>query len=163
MTKTGCEPFTDSIVLDELDSAKESNLLHSAFRLLQQASLAVTFNGQSFDVPFMLRRALLLRVPVNVQIEMNKYRVTDGKSNHVDVRRVLAETFPGNGPADFAPGKLEDYAKLLLGESKTDGVDGSQIGKLFEAGDFDTIKKYGEQDALLTYRIFQRLQGFYFV
>lgn len=123
----------------------------------------VTFNGASFDIPFILRRSLLLGISPTVEIETNKYRVTSSSSNHIDIRRVLAETMPGAGLADFAPGNLDYYGKLLIGKGKKEGCDGRLVAEWYAAGNYQNIIEYGEHDvAELTLPIYNKLEGFYF-
>lgn len=146
-------------------SASEAALLRALWLEVASADRIVTFNGASFDVPFVMRRSLLLGVSPSIAIEHGKYRVTDGRSNHIDVRRVLAETYPGNGLPDFVPGDLNYFALLLLGDTTPDDLPHTELAKLWAAGDaasIERIRRYGERDALRTLQMYHKLEGFYF-
>gem|GEM_PF-3946645 len=141
---------------------REAETLKTMWRLLATADRIVTFNGQSFDVPFIMRRSLLAGVAPSIHIETNKYKCHDGKSNHIDVRRVLAESFPGNTITDFVPGDLNYYALLLLGDTSPDELDPHEMYELWLKGELERIRLYGERDATRTLQMYQKLDGFYF-
>lgn len=141
---------------------RERNLLSLLWALLSTADRIVTFNGASFDVPFIERRSLLIGVTPSIKIETHKYHVIDGKSNHIDVRRVLTETQPGAGLSDFVPGDLNYWSRVLLGDTRPDELAPGEIVRLWQAGDYARIAQYGERDALRTLQMYQRLDGFYF-
>lgn len=142
--------------------SREADALRSMWNKLAGADRLITFNGASFDVPFIMRRSLLCGVTPSIAIETNKYRVIDGKSNHIDVRRVLAESFPGSGIADFVPGDLNYYALLLLGDTTPDELAPEELRSLWAEGNLERIRRYGERDALRTLQMYNRLDGFYF-
>lgn len=153
----GCDDAAEIAVIGEAHGFIEAHLAgHPDCRL-------VTFNGASFDIPFLLRRCAILRLMPPVTIECNKYRVIDGKANHIDIRRVLAETLPGSGPSDYAPGDLDYYARLFLGEGKPPETDGRIVGQYWKAGRVAEAMQYGELEARLTLDLYERLRGFYFL
>lgn len=153
----------DARCVHALNDEVERHLLKDAWAMLSNFDRIITFNGASFDLPFLYRRSLLLGITPSISIEMGKYRVTDGKSNHIDLRSVLAESNVGSAPAQFAKGNLDFYLKLLCGKSKTEGIDGSKVGEFFRGGRFDEIERYVGDDAESLFDIYDKVQGFYFI
>jgi DNA polymerase elongation subunit (family B) len=163
----GRELVTSSIFMlppspEHTSSDREASMLQTVWLTLRDADRVVTFNGASFDIPFLMRRSLLLGVRPCASLETHKYRVTDGKSNHVDTRRVLTETQPGSGIADFIPGDLNYWASVLLGDTSPDELSPEEIAECWRAGNTARIAKYGERDARIAFEIYRKLDGFYF-
>lgn len=82
---------------DNLDR-DEAFLINTTWQLILQPVQTdqrfATFNGKSFDLPFLLRRSLILGVPVPQILSPRD----DGLSgNHIDVLLALTSTEPGMG------------------------------------------------------------------
>lgn len=106
----------------------------------------VTFNGTSFDLPYIMRRCQLLQVEFPY-VELSKYRPT---LQHVDLMNVL--TFNGT----LTPRSLKWYAKRF-GLSVTDATAGSDIAALVQEGDWDGVCRHCRSDVQLTYDLAVRL------
>lgn len=104
----------------------------------------ITFNGFRFDLPFIMRRSLYLRVPYRA-LSIDRYR-----SNHIDLFQKL--TF--NGQIDGH--SLSFYAQRFGLTGDLD-VKGSEIAALARAGQWDAIKAHCEQDVWWTADIAKRL------
>ena len=95
LSKLGLSPWTSYIcafgwkaygnegvlMLERATPDHEEELLESIFYLLSRHKEFITFNGASFDVPFLYAHALLRGVKTGVHIDTQKYRV----GNHLDV------------------------------------------------------------------------------
>ena len=115
----------------------EADLLAWLGGALDCHSMFGTFNGLSFDCPYLARRAALLpykSIPAQSFVRASgdksywgatginaRYPDTLAKhasTIHVDVRMLLAGSLPGNSPAQFRRGDLTYYCRLfgLLGK-----------------------------------------------
>ena len=133
------------------DEQSEKALLVEAWDLLAKFDHFVTFNGISFDVPTLMFHSLKNRIRPAVKISIKKYVI----ENHTDVRAVL-----GNWDG-FAKGKLDFFAKMLLGGSGKDGMTGDQVQGYWDMDLKDDIAAYCESDCRLTRDIFELMQKYY--
>lgn len=113
--------------------------------------LFATFNGIGFDVPFLNGRTLALRSDRSLKISTKKYSIT----NHLDVKAVLSNW------EKFQAGTLDFFSSILLGENKTDGIDGSMIQSMWDNGEIDTIGDYCKKDCELTYKLAELVLKYY--
>lgn len=135
----------------DVDAANqlEAHLLRDIAGIVAAAGQVVTFNGAGFDVPFLMRRALILRVP-GLVLTTHTYQVAQLDSEHVDVMRVLEETQPQGNPLGV-PRRLIQYAKWLLGEDQpAEFADKCAYAEWYARGNFDALAAAGEWDAAMT-------------
>ena len=139
-----------SAVHNSLEGAKEKVLLDNVFSYLiggREPLSIVTKFGKGFDIPVLLGRGLLLNVlsPIEAglirKLYLPKYRTED---THVDL-----QDCPELGGL-----RLDQLAPRILGEHKTG--DGSQVEAMVNAGEWDKLGKYCEQDARITWEIAKR-------
>ncbi len=97
------------------DYAEEEAVLHAIAELGQQRDTWVTFNGKTFDEPFLRDRAV-------------RYRVTlKPPANHVDVLQAARRRLRGQVPNC----RLQTLEQHLLGWQRIGDVPGSDIPSLF--------------------------------
>lgn len=129
----------------------ETDLLMWLWNTIVSDATVCTFNGASFDVPFITWRSFLLDVPF-ARIETNKYRVTSPSCGHLDVYRLLQDWEPcgDSNPLQIKRNQAF-YAKQLLGRECPYGEpDKSKLGELIANGQADVIKQINEWDAMTT-------------
>ena len=118
----------------------------------------VTFNGRSFDIPLLLGRALMYRIPVPFWFKSgDRYSNYTNRYNH-DWHMDLCDVLCGYGST--ARMKLREYMALLQLPDKV--YQGGQVQDLFLAGKIAQIRDYGELDALNEFILYcnvQLLQG----
>lgn len=137
----------------------ERRIIYEVWDAVHNASQVVTFNGAGFDMPFLLRRSLLLNI-TPPRIELNKYRVTSADSSHLDLCELLRQTDCG----DCHPGNLAYWTKLLLpGDSDLwdTGVDKSRLREMWESGELAPIVVGCRNDVVATLRLRERLMSVY--
>ena len=110
----------------------EQAVLRSAWDIIgSHTGGYATFNGSAFDIPFMVRRSMLLGVPV-VKLPCGKYQTADCKAEHLDVYNLLANG--DNNPLRL-PRTLAYFTKSLLGRVCPHAdVDHAALGQLFASG-----------------------------
>ncbi|MGH9316773.1 MAG: ribonuclease H-like domain-containing protein [Thermoanaerobaculia bacterium] len=109
----------------------------------------VTFNGRSFDGPFLMLRSASLGIPVTKNLAGYRYSLRP----HTDLLDVI--TFFG------ASRKWNlDFACKAFGieSPKEQGMDGYSVGPYYRAGRLREIALYCRRDVEATARLFQKLE-----
>ena len=139
-------------ITGESDSA-ELDLIEKAFSTLSNYSKVITYNGNSFDLPFLYRRAALLGfdprcVGMPPLAEMTaKYR----NEHHADLMQIWC----GSGSYE----KLDNIARVLAHDAKIE-IDFREFPEMIknEAGRKQLLD-YCLQDVKLTQTIWYRVSG----
>jgi predicted PolB exonuclease-like 3'-5' exonuclease len=131
----------------------ERSVLMSAWEIMNEYDRFVSFNGANFDLPIMklhsLRRKIM--IPMNIK-DQGKY--SDG--NHIDLRGVLTNY------DRMARGNLDFFLQYFFGEGegKMEGIDGGLVQNYWEMELFDDIKKYVEDDAKKTWKLYDHVNQY---
>ena len=142
---------TGHVVLEGANAKAEAKLLEETWEVLSKFDHFITFNGIEFDVPILNLHSLFRGIRPAVNISTKKYNIT----NHTDLRAVLGRW------DKFAPGNLDFYLRRCLGRKKPDDISGSFVQHYWDIGLVEDIVKYGEQDAVDTYDLYQYAKQFY--
>ena len=145
---------TDEIKSVELNpkTLNEKELLESFWEITYPYERFITFNGIPFDVPMLTFRSMINGVQPSVKISTKRYQI----GNHVDIRMLLGDW------DTKAKGTLDFYSKIILGESKADGIDGSFVQHLWSVGLYDEIREYNQAEVKSLKKIYEKITGFYF-
>jgi predicted PolB exonuclease-like 3'-5' exonuclease len=111
----------------------------------------VTFNGRSFDVPFLLHRSVVCGVQPSHLFAHSRYLTKQSLPYHVDLMDEL--TMYG------AMSKRPSLHLLLQAygiESKKGNVDGSQVAELFKTEKFTEIAQHTVDDVLATAALYEK-------
>ena len=141
----------DSISLELESPAHEKALISEIWEKLSKYDRFITFNGIAFDVPVLKLHSLFHQVRPALTIDTKKYHI----GNHLDIRAIL-----GNWD-QFAKGDLNYYADRLLGEKKTEDIDGKAVQDYWDMGLIEDIEKYCRKDAQLTWDLGQLVIEYY--
>ncbi|MCA9709525.1 MAG: ribonuclease H-like domain-containing protein [Myxococcales bacterium] len=126
----------------------EQELLEAFWALAGQASVVVSYNGQNFDVPFLMGRSLIHDIPVRVDLQSNRYSLRP----HLDLYMAMGGR-NGRGPASL------DVVCWALGlRSPKEVMDGSMVATAFAKGDVKTIAEYNAGDVRATSAVYQRVR-----
>ena len=139
----------------------EAELLTAFWDVARHYEQVVTFNGRSFDVPFLYLRSAQLSIPITRKDWLG-YRFA--VEPHCDLAEQL--TFYGVSGREGAARKfnLDFYCKAFGIESpKSHGVTGQDVGRLLEEGRFREIAEYCLRDVHATVQLYrlwrERLAG----
>src|SRR5206468_4860373 len=119
--------------------ADEMELLSEFWEVARKYEHIITFNGRSFDVPFIYLRSALINVPISRKDWLGYRFQTEP---HCDLAEQL--TFYGVSGRDGAARRfnLDFYCKTFGVESpKTHGVTGRDINSLLAEGRYREIAK----------------------
>lgn len=114
----------------------------------------VTWNG-TWDLQFLVTRSIHHGITPTLPSDtirawFRKYSVHP----HCDVKALLTNWNPTDG-------HLDEWAKFLGVEGKTDGMDGSKVYELYQAGEFSKIAEYCKQDVACTYELYRKVSGYF--
>jgi 3'-5' exonuclease len=109
----------------------------------------VTWNGRGFDLPVIALRALHHGVQLPWYYRDKDFRYRFSESGHFD----LCDSLSDYGAASKT--SLAGAAKLI-GLPGKDGVDGSQVEGMYQAGQIEEIKAYCLSDVVQTAFVFLR-------
>ena len=137
----------------------ESELLKWFWDRVRNATHFVTYNGAGFDVPYLMRRSLLLGVRP-ARIECGKYRVVERGCEHLDLFQLLVETW---GSYASCSHNLRFMVSEFLREvcPYGDDLDKGELGRLFEAKQFEIIKQVCTWDCMATLRLCEAVESVY--
>ncbi len=133
--------------------AEEARIVEAAFSTLAKGRI-VTYNGTSFDLPFIYRRAVLLGIDPR-QFGMPPLAELTARysaeKRHIDIMVVWC------GYGQFE--KLDNIAAALLEDHKIE-IDFHDFPKMIQTPEGrKTLLDYCKQDVLLTQRIYNRIAG----
>lgn len=126
----------------------EADIIRSALLDIYANAPIVTFNGLSFDLPYLhLRAALLgLKIPYSPAALMKRYTTT----HHVDLFAVLSNW----GRAEKGD-TLHGWCKAF-GIEVTDQTTGADVAAMVERGDYEGIAAHCESDIRITAALYTR-------
>jgi len=113
----------------------------------------VTFNGKSFDFPYINIRSAILGVPAPRDMLLDTRRFATDK--HFDVREALTNY------DRYKKGTLEYFCEVFGVESPKDGIDGSKVGDYFREGRLDEIARYCLADCRATGQLYEKIRPYY--
>ena len=155
------EDTTEGTPVEFLAFAEESELLNKFWDVARHYDGVVTFNGRSFDVPFLYLRSAALNVPISKKNWLGYRFATEP---HCDLAEQF--TFYGVSGREGAARRfnLDFYCKAFgIDSPKAHGVTGMDVNTLLGEKRFREIAEYCLRDVRATvelYRIWkERLAG----
>lgn len=124
----------------------EEKMLSEFWLYAAKANKVITFNGRSFDIPFLMLRSALLKIKPSVNFIRNRY----DSSAHIDLLEQL--TFYGL-TKKF---NLDFYCRSFGIESpKSKGISGMEVKELYNAGKIKEIAVYCGEDVKATFELYK--------
>jgi hypothetical protein len=135
----------------EFTSGDEKDLLTNFWDTIQHYKRYITFNGRTFDNPFIMLRSALNGVKPTRNIMPYRYDA----SEHCDLLDQL--TFYGA----MRKFNLDFYCKSFgIKSPKSEGITGLDLGPLYREGKFRQIAEYCLGDVIATAQLFNRWNEF---
>jgi uncharacterized protein YprB with RNaseH-like and TPR domain len=127
------------------ESGSEKEILEKFWNLVKTYKQVITFNGRTFDLPFLMMRSAINKVRTSRNFMGYRY---DSKE-HCDLLDQL--TFYG-ASRRFS---LDFYAQAFgIKSSKEDGVDGSMVGELYKEKKYLEVAFYCARDLQATKELY---------
>ncbi|MBI4546979.1 MAG: ribonuclease H-like domain-containing protein [Ignavibacteriae bacterium] len=131
----------------EFISSDERSLLQNFWLAVQHYNRFITFNGRTFDCPFLMLRSALLGITPTRNLMPYRYDA----NVHCD----LLDQFTFYGA--IRKFNLDFYCKAFgLTSPKSSGITGLNLGPLFREGKFKEIAQYCLGDVIATTELFRR-------
>ncbi len=139
-----------------LKQRTEKDMLEDFWEGARSYDTFVTFNGRSFDVPFLLHRSVALGVRPTVDLMGGRYLYQQRGAKHVDLLDQL--TFYG---AMRRSPSLHLFCRAYgIASPKDGGVTGDDVSELYKQGRFLDIARYNTRDVVATTELYQRWRDF---
>lgn len=125
----------------------EEEMLREFWKTIARYAQYITFNGRTFDCPFLLLRSTALGIKPSRNLMPYRYTWAE----HCDLMEQL--TFYG-ATRKF---NLDFYCKAFgIRSPKGNGITGADVGRLVEEGRFKEIAEYCLRDVRATAELFRR-------
>lgn len=136
---------------------REKELLRQFWNLAEKYDTFVSFNGRSFDVPFLMVRSAIHEVRPTKNLMANRYLSSQPKNaRHID----LLDQFTFYG-AVRRRGGLHLWSRAFgIKSPKAEGITGDDVGKLFKEKKFLEIAKYNVGDLIATKKLYEYWEKF---
>lgn len=151
-----------NIEIEEQDGVKyeagtEKEILEKFWNVSSYASEFISFNGRSFDVPFLLVRSAVHQIKPTKDLMSNRYLGSQRfGALHIDLLDQL--TFYG---AVRKKGSLHLWCNAFgIKSPKAEGVTGDQVSELFKNKEFLKIARYNVGDLKATKELYDRWNRF---
>jgi hypothetical protein len=131
-----------------MQPVSEPELLEAFWALAAHAEVVVTYNGRTFDVPFLVARSLVHGLGARVDLLGNPYALRP----HLDLYRVLTQG------RSLGPTTLDMVCWALGITSPKDEMDGSQVGPAYARGEIELIASYNRKDVVATSTVYRRVR-----
>ncbi|MCU0612325.1 MAG: ribonuclease H-like domain-containing protein [Candidatus Eisenbacteria bacterium] len=132
----------------EFWTGNESEVLERFWEVVKRYTQIVTFNGRSFDGPYLMLRSLVLGVAASRNLVPNRYRISD----HLDLLDVL--TLYGS----VRRYSLDFFCRRLgIGSPKSE-MRGKDVADAYRAGKMEEIARYCLEDVRATARLLRRAE-----
>ncbi len=130
---------------DWMRPVTEPELLQAWWALAAAAETVISFNGRGFDVPFLIARSLVHRIPARVDLVSHRFSLRP----HLDLYRALT-----HGERALGPTNLDVVCWSLGIQSPKGEMDGSMVGPAYERGEIERIATYNAQDVRATAAVY---------
>lgn len=143
-----------------LEGESETDILKDVWQViadeLDSGGQIITYNGKSFDIPYLIRRSMILNIPIahrrgggNIFYPYDLIKKYSSEA-HLDLWEKLNPNY-----GDFV--SLNKWA-YVMGITTDMGSKGSDVGEWFEKGEFDKIKEHCSEDLWKTFYVYERMK-----
>lgn len=140
------------------EALSEADMLRKFWDIATKYDTFVTFNGRSFDIPFLWTRSAVHEIKPTKNLMANRYlNYQPRQAKHVDLFDQLS--FYGSARRK---GSLHLWTRAFGIESpKAQGVTGDDVRGLFKEGKYREIARYNARDLRATLELYRRYQDFF--
>ncbi len=132
-------PFEENNVRYETGTERE--IIEKFWNTIKDYEQFITFNGRSFDCPFILIRSAVHKIAAKKDLMPNRFN-----DSHIDLLDQL--TFYGASRKKFS---LDMWCRTFgIKSPKENGITGYEVKELFKAGRYIDIAKYCLGDLIAT-------------
>ena len=117
----------------------------------------ISFNGRSFDAPFLMIRSAINKVKVSIDLMSDRYLRNQYRgARHYDLLDLLS--FYG---AVRRKGNLHLYCRALgIKSPKAEGITGDDVNRLFKEKKYKEIAEYNSWDLIATWSLYKKWEKY---
>lgn len=146
----------DNLIESEYDgftlkTCSEKEILEDFWESARSYDVFVTFNGRSFDFPFILHRSVIHGVMPSIEIMRKRYLNQQSSPYHIDMQDEL--TFYG---AMSKRPSLHMFCQAYGIQSPKQDVDGDKVAQLYKEQKYFDIARYNAGDVRATTELYRR-------
>ncbi len=135
----------------------EKEMLENFWQGANKYQEFISFNGRSFDAPFLMVRSAIHEIKPTKNLMEGRYLYQQKSCSHIDLLDQLS--FYG---ATRRKGNLHLWSKVFgIKSPKSDGVTGDDVGRLFKEKKFIDIAKYNTGDLIATKELYDKWNKFF--
>lgn len=116
----------------------------------------VGFNSMGFDIPVLIRRAMILDIPVPARLVRNLLKRQEQNRAHLDLMLLLGSRNPFSGKLEVK-GLNYYLRRLSLSSGKFNNMTGADVYPRYLAGEHEEILEYCKADVSLTVSLWERV------
>jgi predicted PolB exonuclease-like 3'-5' exonuclease len=132
-------PFEEENI--RFETGTEQEIIRKFWRIIKDHKQFVTFNGRSFDCPFLMVRSAVHRIQPSIDLMPNRYHDV-----HIDLLDQLS--FLGASRRKFS---LDMWCRTFgIKSPKEEGITGYEVRDLYKAGKHIDIARYCAGDLRAT-------------
>lgn len=141
-----------------LKPVSEKEMLESFWKGAAKYDTFVTYNGRTFDIPFIMVRSAVHNIRPTKNVMSNRYINSQRNgAYHVD----LKDQLNFYGAVDYRRhGSLHLWTRAFGIESPKGGMSGYEVGKYFAEGKILDIARYNARDISATADLYERWQKY---
>lgn len=135
---------------------EEKEILENFWNMIKshKSALFISYNGLSFDVPFIVKRSMHWGILPTNQTFLNTKRFQ--KYPHFDVKDIISDF------DKFAAPSLRLACDLFgIPSPKEEEIKAENVAQAFAQGRIKEIAEYCKRDIVATYELYKKLQGYY--
>jgi 3'-5' exonuclease len=142
----------------KLKPMSEEKMLREFWRVADEYNMFVSFNGRSFDVPFLMVRSAVHGIRPSKNLNAGRY-LNQQSFNALHIDLLDQMSFYG---AVRRKGNLHLWSRAFNIESpKASGVKGDDVGALFKAGKYVDIARYNIGDLHATKELYEKWDQYF--
>ncbi len=143
------EPFDEEGVIYK--SMTEAEMLSQFWQVAEKYDTFVTFNGRSFDAPFLAMRSAVHKIRPSRDLLSNRYLGLQRASKHVD----LMDQMTFYGATRRRPNLHLCCRAFHIPTPKGAGIDGDSVSRFFREGRCVDIARYNVRDIEATALLYE--------
>lgn len=136
--------------------ATEKEMLNEFWKVADEYDEFITFNGRTFDAPFLAVRSAIHKIKPTRDLMEGRYLYQQRNCRHIDLLDQL--TFYG---AARKKGSLHLWSRAFgIKSPKADGVTGDDVARLFKEKKFKEIAQYNVGDLKATKELYRHWENY---
>lgn len=141
----------------KIETGDEKQILEKFWETIKPYNYFISFNGRTFDAPFLMIRSAILGLKPTKNLMSNRY-LSSQKYDAVHVDLLDQLTFYGAVRKKF---NLHFWARAFgIKSPKEEGITGEDIGRLYKEGKLLEIAKYNLGDLKATKELYEKWEKY---